>query len=95
MPVIDYPSKNGKDFVRYHNSMFQQEFAMTKFLPSDVVRDYSNVVSRYGPFSPQAEEVYAKYAGVVGFEAFAKAVSAIKLSVGGCGIDYEPPAQSS
>ena len=65
-----------------------------KLLPPDVVRAYSNAVSRYGPDSLEAREVHAKYAGVEGFATFAKALGAIKLSVGGCGITYDPPSPS-
>jgi hypothetical protein len=64
-----------------------------KLLPTNVVREYSNAVSKHGPESPQARQVYAKYAGLEGFAKFARALADIKLSVGGCGISYEPPPE--
>lgn len=64
-------------------------------VPTHVVREYSNAVSRYGADSPQALEVHAKYAAVKGFVPFAAALAEIKRHVGGSGVDYEPDAEPS
>lgn len=52
-------------------------------------------MSQYGPDSAQAQDVYERYYGVDGFAVFAKALNEIKQAVGGCGIDYQLPAQST
>jgi hypothetical protein len=65
-----------------------------KLLPTHVVLDYSNAVSRYGPNSPQARAVYHQYQGIAGFAEFAAALAGIKEAVGGCGIDYAPPGSA-